>query len=146
MSMLMLIPGLFTCSADNGVGQPDTASISLTVECKYSTFLLVLLAPSWSSEGFLLANTSFNLNLISSMSAMCWVRQQHALSFPFVSYYFRIGYPIIVLFSDSPMIKVDEENIPSGPGNRVSINCQVGGELQKRAAEIQSGWWWINMI
>ena len=42
------------------------------------------------------------------------------------------------------MIKVDEENIPSGPGNRVSINCQVGGELQKRAAEIQSGWKWIN--
>ena len=54
-------------------------------------------------------------------------------------------YPIIVLFPDSPMIKVDEENIPSGPGNRVSINCQVGGELQKRAAEIQWSWKWINI-
>lgn len=53
--------GVYTCSADNGVGQPDTASITLTVEY-------------------------------------------------------------------SPMIKVDEENIPSGPGNRVSINCQVSGE------------------
>ena len=27
--------------------------------------------------------------------------------------------------SDSPVIKVDQENIPSGPGNSVTINCQV---------------------
>jgi len=53
--------GVYTCSADNGVGQPDSATINLTVQY-------------------------------------------------------------------SPLIKVDEENIPSGPGNKVTINCQVSGE------------------
>ena len=29
---------------------------------------------------------------------------------------------------DSPVITVDTESIPSGPGNRVVISCQVAGE------------------
>ena len=29
--------GVYTCSADNGVGSPDTATIALTVQCEYST-------------------------------------------------------------------------------------------------------------
>ena len=27
--------GVYTCSADNGVGSPDTATIALTVQCEY---------------------------------------------------------------------------------------------------------------
>ena len=30
--------GLYQCSADNGVGQPDTKSITLTVLCNLRTF------------------------------------------------------------------------------------------------------------
>ena len=30
--------GVYTCSADNGVGQPDTATINLTVQCEYYNY------------------------------------------------------------------------------------------------------------
>ena len=32
---------------------------------------------------------------------------------------------IVLIVSDAPVISVDQESIPSGPGNKVSINCQV---------------------
>ena len=83
--MSMLIPGVYTCSADNGVGQPDTASITLTVECKYQTFSLAFISLSLAIISLLLVFVSateslflVSHNLISSMSALCWVRPQHS--------------------------------------------------------------------
>ena len=83
--MSMLIPGVYTCSADNGVGQPDTASITLTVECKYQTFSLAFISLSLAIISLLLVFVSVTKslflvshNLISSMSALCWVRHQHS--------------------------------------------------------------------
>lgn len=79
--------GSYLCTADNGVGQPDSASSSLVVQCKSSQ---------------------------CGQSCHC--------SNP------------LLLSPDSPVITVETESIPSGPGSSVLINCLVAGEPQPSTA------------
>ena len=106
--MSMLISGVYTCSADNGVGQPDTASITLTVECKYQTFSLAFISLSLAIISLLLVFVSateslflVSHNLISSMSALCWVRHQHSAPLCFLLFQNGISYYCVIFrFTD----------------------------------------------
>ena len=160
----MLISGVFTCSADNGVGQPDTASITLTVECKYQIFSLAIISLSLANINLSLVFVSstkslflVSHNLISSMSALCWVRL-HNTQLPLCFLLFQNGisyYCVIFRFTDDKSWRGKYSQWTRQPslyqlsGMRGITETSSRDSIMQKINKIliwniQTGFWWTN--